>query len=67
MNKHDKKLNNLITPLISEILNANEMNQIKISLIKEEIKNNSYQINPTNIANKIIKLSADIVEELVCE
>lgn len=67
MSKSNKNIDKLISPLITEILNSEELDNVKIDIIKEEIKNNSYSVNPDNIANKILELSLNSEEELTVE
>lgn len=67
MSKSNKNIDKLINPLIAEILNSEELDHVKIEIIKEEIKNNSYSVSPDNIANKILELSLSSEEELTVE
>lgn len=67
MSKCNKNINKLITPLITEILNRDELDNVKIDIIKEEIKNNTYSVNQDNIAHKILELALQSEEELTVE
>lgn len=64
MSKCNKNIDKLINPLINEILNKEEADNVKLEIIKEEIRNNSYKINSKNIAHKIQELSPILEEEV---
>lgn len=64
MNKYNKNIDALINSLITEVMNKEDVNDIKIDIIKEEIRNNNYQINSKNIAKRIQELSSSYEEEI---
>lgn len=64
MNKCNKNIDALINSLITEVMNKEGVNDVKIDIIKEEIRNNNYQINSKNIAKRIQELSPSYEEEI---
>jgi hypothetical protein len=63
MSKQNSNINDLLTPLITELLQKDELDNIKTEIIKEEIKTNKYQINHKNIAIKMLELTKTQEEE----
>lgn len=67
MNKHNENNIKSNIPLVYELTNNPILDNIKIDIIKEAIKNNDYNINSKNIANKLLEFSKINVHALAID
>lgn len=64
MNKDNKNNIKTIVPLIYELTNSPTLDKIKVDIIKEAIKNHTYNINSKNIAKQFLEFSKEHMQEL---
>lgn len=67
MTKYNENIINSTNNLLFEIMKFSAIDKVKVEIIKEEIKNNSYMINSKNISHKILELAKVTEEDVVVD